>query len=135
MTDPFTAPGSANSSRVDYKELNGRLLLIEPHSLEIGVQTSVSTEPKDAVRADVTVLDGPVAGSAFPDALIFPRVLIGQLRSRLGQKVLGRLGQGTAKGGQSPPWILSEATDADKKVGVAYLTGQFAAPSDDDIPF
>lgn len=131
-TDPFTDPGS--TTRLEYKALNGRLLLIEPRSIEDSVNTSLGV--KEAVRADVAVLDGPTAGATFPDSLIFPRVLIGQLRSRVGQKVLGRLGQGNATPGQNPPWILSQATDADKKVGVAYLSGQFAAPSsDDDIPF
>jgi hypothetical protein len=130
-TDPFTTPGS--TTRLDYKELNGRLLLVEPRSLEEGVNTSLGV--KEAVRADVAVLDGPTAGATYPDSLIFPRVLIGQLRSRVGQKVLGRLGQGMASPGQNPPWVLSAATDADKKVGVAYLSGQFSAPSDDDIPF
>jgi len=127
----FASPGS--TSRVDYHQLNGRLLLIEPHKLEAEVLTA--NGPKDAIRADVTVLDGVTAGATFPDSLIFPRVLTGQLRSRIGQKVLGRLGQGVAKGGQNPPWILAEATDADKQLGAAYLSGQFAKPSDDNIPF
>jgi hypothetical protein len=130
-TDPFTTPGS--TTRLDYKELNGRLLLVEPRSLEEGVNTSLGV--KEAIRADVAVLDGPTAGTTYPDSLIFPRVLIGQLRSRVGQKVLGRLGQGMASPGQNPPWVLSAATDDDKKIGVAYLSGQFAKPADDDIPF
>jgi hypothetical protein len=127
MTDPFATPGS--TSRMDYNQLNGKLLLVEPHKLEEGVSTSLGV--KDAIRADVTILDGPTAGASFYDTLIFPRVLIGQLRSRLGQKVLGRLGQGVANPGQSPPWTLSRATDADTKIGVAYLASGVV---DADLP-
>lgn len=126
MTDPFASPGS--TSGVDYKELNGRLLLIQPRALEDGIHTSLGT--KEAIRADIVVLDGPTAGTEHTDTLVFPRVLIGQLRSRIGQKVLGRLGQGAAKPGQSAPWILQEATDADKQVGLAWLSkNTLAAPA------
>jgi hypothetical protein len=126
MTDPFASPGS--TSGVDYAELNGSLLLIEPASLESGVKTSLGD--KDAVRADITVLDGPNAGTQHTDTLIFPRVLIGQLRSRIGQKVLGRLGQGVARPGQNAPWLLNEATDADKQLGLAWLSKTaLAAPA------
>lgn len=117
MSSPFATPGS--TSGIDYTALNGRLLLIEPTSLEAAVNTSLGT--KEAVRANVTVLDGDEAGTEHNDTLVFPRVLIGQLRSRIGQKVLGRLGQGVAKPGQNAPWLLQEATDADQAVGVQWL--------------
>ena len=126
MTDPFASPGS--TSGLDLKALNGSLLLVEPISVETGVKTSLGD--KDAVRADVVALDGPDAGTEYKDVLIFPRVLIGQLRSRVGQKVLGRLGQGVARPGQSAPWVLQEATDADKQVGMAWLSNHsLAAPA------
>lgn len=132
MTDPFATPGS--TSGLDYKELNGSLLLIEPLSVETGVKTSLGD--KDAVRAHVSVIDGPLAGTEQNDALIFPRVLIGQLRSRVGQKVLGRLGQGVARPGQSAPWVLNEATAEDKKAGIAYLNSRtIVTPESADIPF
>lgn len=126
MTSPFAAPGS--TSGIDYKELDGRLLLVEPRALEQDINTTLGT--KDAIRADVTILDGPDAGTQHNDTLIFPRVLIGQLRTRLGQKVLGRLGQGQAKPGQNAPWLLEEATPADQEVGLAWLNkNALAAPA------
>lgn len=130
MTDPFATPGS--TSGVDYKALNGRLLLIMPTSLESDVKTSLGD--KDAVRADIVVLDGPEAGEEYNDTLVFPRVLIGQLRSRVGEKVLGRLGQGQARPGQNAPWLLTEATDADKQTGLAYLAGKLATPATAGAP-
>ena len=130
-SNPFANPAPAGGG-IDYAELNGRLLLIEPHSLEVGVRTSLGD--KDAVRADVTVLDGTDPGTQHPDTLIFPKVLIGQLRSRLGQKVIGRLGQGVAKPGQNAPWLLHEATADDVQVGVAFLAGGLTT-ADANPPF
>lgn len=125
MSTPF-APPSPPGSGIDFKELNGALLLIEVISIETGIQTSFGSN--DAVRADVHVLDGPKAGERFLDTLIFPKVLQGQLKRSVGQKVLGRLGQGQAKPGQSPPWLLAEATPQDQQVGVQYLNSQLAQP-------
>lgn len=126
MSSPFADPASAGG--VKWEDHNGALLLITPHSVESGVNTTFGT--KDAVRADVVVLDGPNAGAEYADVLVFPGVLIGQLRSQLGKKVIGRLGQGVGKPGQKPPWKLSEATEADKQVGVAWLNkNTLAAPA------
>lgn len=116
-TSPFASP--ASTTGIDWDAANGSLLLIEPLSIEEKVNTSLGE--KDAVRANIAVLDGKLAATEFADVLIFPRVLQGQVRSRIGQKVLGRLGQGTARPGQSPPWILAEATEADQQLGLRWL--------------
>lgn len=116
--DPFAAP-AAPSSGISWQDFNGALLMIEPKSIETGIQTSYGVA--DAVRADVTVLDGPHGGTNVPDTLVFPKLLQGQLKSQVGAKVLGRLGQGQAKPGQSAPWMLSEATDQDKQTAMQWL--------------
>jgi hypothetical protein len=100
--------------------------MIEPLSEETGIPT-VHGEAK-AIRANVVVLDGPNAGERHDDTLVFPKVLSSQLRPKIGEKVLGRLGQGQKKPGQSAPWILNEATEADVQIGVAYLA-QSARPA------
>jgi hypothetical protein len=120
----FADPASATG--LDLKTLHGCLLLVEPHEVATGIPTVHG--PSDAVRADVTVLDGDTAGAVATDTLIFPKVLISQLRSRLGRMVLGRLGQGVAKPGQSAPWTLNAATDADRAAADAYLAQRPAAP-------
>lgn len=116
---------------MDLKTLNGSLLLIEPAAVEEEISTVHGTS--SAIRADVSVLDGDSKGEVYEDALIFPKVLQGQLRPRIGQKVLGRLGQGVAKPGQSAPWTLNEATDQDKQVGTEFLnqrtSSQTATPA------
>lgn len=117
MTEPFTGP--AASTGVDYATYNGALLLIEVKALEHNVRTKLGE--KDAIRGDIHVLDGKEVGEVIPDTLIFPRVLISQLRPKIGGMVLGRLGQGEKKAGQNAPWVLSEPTDADRAVAVAYL--------------
>ncbi len=128
MTAPFSKPNPPGAG-IDLKPLTGALLLVDVHALEQGIQTTFG--PTDAVRADVTVLDGPLAGERYRDTLLFPKVLQQQLRGQIGQKVLGRLGTGAAKPGQSAPWVLAEATDQDTKVAVAHLaqtTVSSAAP-------
>lgn len=129
-TNPFAAPAPATGG-VDLKTLLGTLLIIEPHGVEDGIQTVHG--PSSAVRATIHVVDGTSAGEVHEDVLLFPKVLQGQLKSRVGQKVLGRLGQGLARPGQSAPWVIQEATAADVAAGTEYLTrqqsGQFAAPA------
>lgn len=128
MSNPFAAPASANG--ITWADLLGRLLVIEPKALERDIQTSLGA--KDAVRADVHVIDG-TSPESNEDVLIFPRVLISQTSSKVGEKVLGRLGQGQAKPGQSAPWMIQAPTEADIATGTAWLEARqrqtFAAPA------
>lgn len=128
-TNPFRSP--AVSSGIQWDEHLGRLLLIEPKELEKDIQTSFGE--KDAVRADITVIDADDAPEVFEDALIFPSVLISQTRSLVGEKVLGRLGQGVAKSGQKPPWRLDDATEDDISTGMRYLESRH--PKKNTNPF
>lgn len=134
-TDQFNEP--ASTSGLQWAELKGSLLLFDVQAVEHGIKTTYGET--DAVRADVTVLDGDQAGTEYTEALVFPRVLQSQLRSSVGQKVLGRLGQGTQKPGQSPPWLLATATDADKATAREHLAKKtqpaFAAPAQGSPPF
>jgi hypothetical protein len=113
FADPSTATG------IDWKELHGSLLLFKVHGQEVGIKTVHGDS--NAIRADVIVLDGDKEGEEFTDTLVFPKVLQSQLKPRINQMVLGRLGQGHKKPGQSPPWTLSTATDEEKAIGTAYL--------------
>lgn len=119
----FAAP--ATPTGIEWASLNGALLLIEPVEVVTGINTNFGTT--DAVRASVTVLDGDHKDDQYPDTLVFPKVLQSQLNSRVGQKVLGRLAQGTAKPGQSPPWMLNPGTPADEQTATQYLANQFTA--------
>src|SRR6516225_11004041 len=139
-SDLFDNPGTTTA--INLEELNGRLLLIKPSRVEVGVHTVLGD--KDATVADVHVLDGPDPGELAKEAFIWPRVLQSQRRSKVGtgRFCLGRLGQGQAKPGQSAPWKLLDPTDDDKELARKYLAeltvreqlGATAAPDDDPPP-
>ena len=122
----FATPAPAGEG-INLKDYLGALLLIEVHAHEQNIPTVHGDS--SAIRADVAVLDGTGKGNTYEDTLLFPKVLQSQLKRAVGLKVLGRLGQGTAKPGQSPPWVLSDPNEADQAAGMAYLAAGFAAPS------
>lgn len=121
MEEEFATP--ASSVGFVWEDHKAVLLIIEPHALETGIITSFGD--KDAVRATIRVVDGTDAGEVYEDSLVFPKALIGQLKSSIGKKVLGRLTQGVAKPGQKPPWLLADPTPADIVAAKASL----AAPT------
>jgi hypothetical protein len=115
----FKKPAAA-SGRLDWGELNGSLILAYAKGIETSVQTSVGE--KDCVVSDVHVLDGAQQGRIYRNAYVFPVVLQDQLRDEIGgEPILGRVGQGTAKRGQSAPWLLEEGSAKDEKIASAYL--------------
>ncbi len=132
MTDDFRDPAPAGD-KLPLAELNGALLLFDVKDVAEAVPTVHGTA--DAVRADVAVLDGDSKGEEFFDTLIFPRVLVSSLRSSVGQKVLGRLGQGQAKPGQSPPWTLTAATDTERETGRKFLVYRTEKVAASEEPF
>ena len=129
----FAAP-SAPSGGITWADHKDALLLIEPLSFEAGMSTAFGTS--DAVRANVHVIDGPGAGESYEDTLIFPKILASQTKNQIGQKVLGRLGQGQAKAGQSAPWLLNEATPEDIAKAEAWVkTNQAPTVTSAQAPF
>jgi hypothetical protein len=114
----FAAPAAGGGSDVRPADLEGHLLVVEPLEYVASIPTSMGD--KDAVR--VTIHD--ITDTAtYEDVLWFPKVLVGSLKGRIGQKVLAVLGKGTAKPGQSAPWILVDATTDNDcvKAATAYL--------------
>lgn len=125
--DPFDTPSSGDR----IQDLEENLLLITP--TEYLTEISTSYGDKDAVDADVVDLTN---GVEYSSMRIFPGGLIGTLKRaakfngehpggdpRTGRPkmVLGRLSQGEAKKGQSPPWVLLPPSDGDKNVARDYL--------------
>lgn len=103
MTDGFDQPASEFFKAADY---NGHLILCE----NIGPRytTNTSYGETDAINADVTVLTHPEGPKTFTNTAVFGAAMVGTLsRSNPGRPVLGRIGQGTAKTGQSAPWVLN----------------------------
>jgi hypothetical protein len=120
----FTAPGASSSSDVKPADLEGHLLVVEPLEYVENIPTSMGE--KDAVRVTVHDISEQMS---YEDILWFPRVLVGSLKGRIGQKVLAVLGKGTAKPGQSAPWLLIDATTQGDAVqaATAYMNGLTAA--------
>ena len=124
----FASPGAAGGS-FSIADAEGHLVVVEVHSYEQGVVTSLGE--KDAISATVHDVDAQVT---HEDALIFPKVLVGSLKGRVGQKVLATVGKGVAKPGQNAPWVLNDASGdaaAAKRATVylaAWSSGQFSAP-------
>lgn len=114
----FASPGTPGSG-IQLADHLGALLLVEVIGVESGIKTTFGDS--DAIKANVHVIDGPGSGTSYEDTLIFPKVLQSQLRKSVGQKVLGRLGQGQAKPGQSAPWLLNEATAEDVAKAEAWV--------------
>ena len=124
----FTPP--AQSSGFTPADHLGHLLIIKVAGYEPSIVTSLGE--KDAISATIHDVD---TGETAEDALIFPKVLVGALKSRVGQTVLATLTQGQAKPGQSAPWTLTDATGDQAAVArataflEAYKAGQYAAPA------
>lgn len=120
----FTSPATGSSSGTTISDLEGHLLVIEPREYVENIVTSLGT--RDAVSA--TVHDITTA-TTHTDMLIFPKVLIGSLKGRVGQRVLATLGRGVAKPGQQAPWVLTDMSNDSGAINDAtrYLTDKTAA--------
>lgn len=104
----FDAP-STNTTTGDTcrpKDVNGHLLVVVAKQLKPNFATSFGVT--DAVAVDVADVD---TGTVYLDTLFFATALVNGLRDKIGgAPVLARMGQGTAKNGQSAPWLLLDAT-------------------------
>lgn len=123
--DQFDSPASG----AKITDFDGMLLLCTPTGFMEGIATTFG--PADAVETTVDVIDGAKKGETHSAVRVFQRALIGQLRPKIGsgRMVLGRLGRGQAKAGQSAPWVLLDPTDADKQAARDHLARATAAAS------
>lgn len=127
----FTAPDTNQSDSVKVADLAGQLLIIEPIDYKTEIQTVHGVT--DAVAVNIVNLDAN--NNRHDNVLFFNVALKNALRNKIGQKVLARIGQGTAKPGKSAPWILMDATGipADIARANAYMS-QAPAPSQPQAP-
>ena len=100
----FSAPSmSENGPKV--ADLAGQLLIITPTDYKTGIKTIHGDA--EAVEVSLVNLDD---NKNYDGVLFFNVALRNSLKQKIGQKVLARIGQGTAKPGKSAPWILLDAT-------------------------
>ncbi|MEU3162919.1 hypothetical protein [Streptosporangium sp. NPDC006930] len=128
------------SAGSDFKAADhiGHLIIFYVRELREGIVTSFGTS--DAISVDLVVLTDPKGPRPETQVLLFQKPLIGSLRTSIGgEPVLARLGQGTAKPGQSAPYILQPFNEQDAAFATQYLnsvggnpfqsTPTFAAPA------
>lgn len=126
--DSFSQPASPSKFRpADYQ---GNLILVWPTEYRTGIKTDYGDS--DAVAARVVVLDAPGGVEEHDNVLFFQGALISTLKPSVGSNkpVLGRLGRGTSKPGQSAPFILTPFTEADAKAARDYFANQFGGTPD-----
>ena len=99
------SPPSMNESGPKVADLAGQLLIITPTDYKVGIKTIHGDA--EAVEVSLVKLD---TNKRYESVLFFNVALRSALKSKIGQKVLARIGQGTAKPGKSAPWILLDAT-------------------------
>jgi hypothetical protein len=121
----FVPPSSTTSDSVKVADLNGHLLILEAIEYKTGI-TTVHGEA-DAIEVRINDLD---TGFTHESVLFFNVALKNALKSKVGQKVLARIGQAPAKPGKSPAWILLDATgDAEAVAKANAFIGNAGAPA------
>jgi hypothetical protein len=126
----WTKPGTAEAPRrgdflPPMKELTSSLLGVEVLEFVENVERPGSKYgPKDTIYANVKVFDGKHAGSEFNNTPIDSKVLVRQLKSQLGQKVLGRVDRDIDNNGA---FFLAEPKEEDFELasGAAKKSGPF----------
>lgn len=132
MSFEFSAPTQGQSLKP--ADVQGHLLIVEPSEFTAGVPTAFGES--DAIRCTVHDIND---AETYEDILWFSTVLVSSLKSRIGQRVLGVMGQGVARPGQSAPWILVDASGEQAAVtaATAYLESRaassFTAPSPEPV--
>jgi hypothetical protein len=99
------SPPSMSESGPKVADLAGQLLIITPTDYKTGIKTIHGDA--EAVEVSLVNLD---TNKTYDSVLFFNVALRNSLKQKIGQKVLARIGQGTAKPGKSAPWILLDAT-------------------------
>jgi hypothetical protein len=133
----------ARSAFVKSEDLEGRLLLVQPHETGSRKSTLPGADGKEYefVVCDVHVLDGEatdmvVAGDVLEDFQFAGVNVVGQLKPKIrrGKKVLGRLAKKKAQQrGFSDSWILGDPTDADKAKARKYLAALAEKSKKEDL--
>jgi hypothetical protein len=123
MSNMFDAPASSGAG-VKPVDVENHLLVVEP--LEHVASMTTAYGESDAIRVNVHDITDSVT---YDNVLWFPKALVSSLKLSIGKRVLGVMGKGTAKPGQSAPWVLIDASgSADAvKAATTYLNGQTAA--------
>lgn len=122
---PISAGGSLKPA-----DIEGHLLVVEPTEYVPEIATAMGTS--DAIRVNVHDLTDQETSS---NVLWFSKVLVSSLRPLIGQQILAVMGKGTAKPGQSAPWMLHDASEEADAVKAAndYIASAPASSEPDTV--
>ena len=94
-------------------QLNGHLVIIYPIGYLPFIQTKFSGQsgkPSDGIAVDVVDLDDKneqgLPGKVYRNSNFMQAQLIASLKSQIGNKVLGTIGQGVVRNGMNAPWVV-----------------------------
>jgi len=127
--DPFSDPMPA--SQIKFADLLGRLVICKPLEIIAEITAEGIKDPaKDVVRCNIAVLDGDKPGSVFANMLVFqtaPKRDLGDIfRDPAKSLLIGRIAIGEKRGNKSAPYYFTKATDAERTLGVQFLSSPMA---------
>jgi len=137
----FSKPGST-SDMFALRDYVDELILFQP--LELTEVNTIYAADTPMVVCNITVLTGPDEGKQIASAGIFNKLVLGQMKTELGNNVLGRVGRGKAKAGQDAPFLIVDPTKQDLAIAEKFFApkrgSKAAAPdadqvNEEDIPF
>lgn len=110
----FDAPSVGNGNSVRPADVEGHVIVCQP--IEYVGSMSTSFGETDAIRLTVHDISEK---ESHDDVLWFSAALVGSLKRDIGKMVLGKMGKGDAKAGQSAPWVIIDLTSNEKAVAAA----------------
>lgn len=116
--DPYSVniPTGVSGVRMNDPGILNELLLVEPVEYIASMMTSASKEPTDAFRVNILPLTGGLAGELQEDVMIFQVALKRELMKTYrgpNRWLLARCQMGTAKPGQSAPYLFNPPGEDD----------------------
>ena len=113
MTEEWGRPAETGGEFVKPAQLNGHLVIFFPIGYIPFIQTRFSgqsNKPSDGIVVDVVDLDDKDdygnPGKLYRHNTFMQAQLIASLKSQIGSKILGVVGQGTARNGMNQPWVI-----------------------------
>lgn len=111
--DEWARPAETGGEFVKPSQLNGHLVILFPIGYIPFIQTRFSgqsNKPSDGIVVDVVDLDDKDEygnpGKLYRHNTFMQAQLIASLKSQIGSKILGTIGQGTARNGMNQPWVV-----------------------------
>lgn len=131
-SDPYSVsvPSGVSGVKMSDPGILNELLLVEPLEYIPSMMTSASREPTDVIRANFLPLTGELTGQLQEDVLVFQEALKRELKKTFqgpNRWLLAHLHMGTAKPGQSAPYIFSQPDEDQVKIFEKFKAAQGAA--------